>query len=104
MVIFESDILTVAFIDVDDTLVRSVGTKRIPIVPTIGYVKGLKAKGWELYCWSSGGAEYAKTSAKELGIEQCFVAFLPKPELMVDDVPPHLWREIKILHPSEIKT
>ena len=92
----------IAYVDVDDTLVRTAGTKRIPIPATVRYVKGLKAEGWELYCWSSGGGDYARESAVELGIADCFVAFLPKPELMIDDVPPQGWRYLTITHPSTL--
>jgi len=45
-----------------------------------------------LYLRSSGGAEYARASAAELGIEDCFVAFLPKPDVYLDDQPVHEWR------------
>jgi hypothetical protein len=92
----------VAYVDVDDTLVRSAGTKRIPILSTVRRVKALKEEGWQLYCWSSGGGEYARESAVELGIADCFVGFLPKPELMIDDVPPQEWRYLTIQHPSSI--
>jgi len=93
----------VAYIDVDDTLVRSAGTKRIPIVSVVAHVKALKEEGWTLYCWSSGGGEYAKASAEELGIAACFVGFLPKPNVMIDDVPPQAWPFLSVIHPAEIK-
>jgi len=48
-------------------------------------VSSLDAAGSTLYLWSSGGAEYARTIAKELGIEDCFAAFLPKPTHILDD-------------------
>lgn len=82
----------VVFVDVDDTLVRSVGTKRIPMVPVVKRVRELYDQGVALYLWSSGGAEYARSSAVELGIEDCFVAFLPKPDAYLDDQPVHTWR------------
>ncbi|MBK8476331.1 MAG: hypothetical protein IPL39_08415 [Opitutaceae bacterium] len=66
-------------------------------------VKALKEEGWELYCWSSGGGEYAKTSAEELGIAACFVGFLPKPDVMIDDVPPQSWPFLRVIHPAEIQ-
>jgi predicted HAD superfamily phosphohydrolase YqeG len=69
----------VIFVDVDDTLIRSFGAKRIPIPSVIECVKQLKAEDAELYLWSKGGAEYARNSALELGIADCFVNFLPKP-------------------------
>ncbi|MBB6049368.1 hydrolase [Armatimonas rosea] len=93
----------VAFVDVDDTLVRSVGTKRIPMVRTIEHVRTLKNDGWGLYCWSAGGGEYARQSAEELGIADCFVGFLPKPNLMIDDLRPDEWRGFSILHPSNLQ-
>ena len=94
---------SVAFVDVDDTLVRSVGTKQIPMVRTIAHVRALKNDGWELYCWSAGGGEYARQSAEELGIADCFVGFLPKPTLMIDDLRPDEWRGFTVIHPSNLQ-
>jgi len=82
----------VIFVDVDDTLVRSVGTKRIPIPAMVERVREWHRAGETLYLWSSGGADYARSSAAELGIERCFVAFLPKPDVYVDDQAMHEWR------------
>ena len=79
------------FVDVDDTLVRSVGAKRVPMPAAIKAVKDLKASGMTLYLWSSGGAAYARASAVELGIEACFDAFLPKPDAYIDDQAVHDW-------------
>ena len=82
----------VVFVDVDDTLIRSIGTKRIPMPRVIDRIKSLHQEGATLYLWSSGGAEYARTSAQELGIVDCFVAFLPKPNIMIDDQTVSAWR------------
>jgi len=82
----------IAFIDVDDTLVRTVGTKRIPIPRMVARVRELHAQGAMLYLWSSGGTDYAHESAIELGIEECFIGFLPKPNLLVDDQPFSEWK------------
>ena len=82
----------VIFVDVDDTLIRSVGTKRIPMSPVVARIRALHQQGDALYLWSSGGAEYARASAIELGIADCFVAFLPKPDVYLDDQPVHEWR------------
>jgi predicted HAD superfamily phosphohydrolase YqeG len=82
----------VVFVDVDDTLVRSVGTKRIPMTGVVARVRELHAAGLALYLWSSGGADYARSSAVELGIESCFIAFLPKPDAYLDDQAVHEWR------------
>ena len=90
----------IVYVDVDDTLVRSVGTKRIPMPGAISHVRQLKAEGAELYCWSSGGAAYARASAEELGLAECFSAFLPKPHILLDDQPIGEWRRLAQVHPN----
>jgi hypothetical protein len=92
----------VAFIDVDDTLIRSVGSKEIPIPSSVKKVKDLHAEGWILYCWSSGGAEFAQRIAESLGISSCFKAYLPKPNLLLDDMEPSNWPDFRIVHPSQL--
>ncbi len=91
----------VSFIDVDDTLVRSAGSKRFPMQRMIERVRELHTAGMRLYCWSSGGAEYAHRSAVELGLGDCFVGFLSKPDLLIDDQPPVVGRSLVCLHPNE---
>lgn len=65
-------------------------------------VAALKAAGASLYCWSTGGAEYARVAARELGLEHCFVAFLPKPTILLDDQPPAEWRLCRYVHPLNV--
>jgi predicted HAD superfamily phosphohydrolase YqeG len=91
----------VVFVDVDDTFVRSVGTRRLPMPTVIQHIRELKEQGAILYCWSSGGAEYAEQSAAEFGIADCFVAFLPKPNVLLDDQSLNDWRYLKCVHPAE---
>lgn len=95
-----TDKTLIIFVDVDDTFVRSFGTKRIPIRATIEHLKAIKSKGADLYCWSSGGAEYARSSAKEFGIEDIFTAFLPKPHVFIDDMEISEWRNSLQMHPN----
>ncbi|MEZ4320783.1 MAG: DUF705 domain-containing protein [Myxococcota bacterium] len=90
----------VVYVDVDDTLIRSFGSKRIAMSHTIERVQMLHAEGVELYCWSSGGADYARESAREVGLEGCFRAFLPKPTALIDDVEVANWGLVE-LHPNE---
>jgi hypothetical protein len=85
----------IVFVDVDDTLVRSVGTKRIPIPRVVARIKALYQEGAILYLWSCGGADYARESARELGISDYFVAFLPKPTIIIDDQAVSDWRYCK---------
>jgi len=90
----------IVYVDVDDTLVRTVGTTRIPMVAVIEHVRRLKADGAELYLWSAGGADYCRQTAAELGISDCFVAFLPKPRIMIDDQEVREWVFCTTFHPS----
>jgi cation transport ATPase len=90
----------IVFVDVDDTLVRSVGTKRIPMPSVVASVRALHESGAEVYLWSSGGAEYARMSARELGIEECFASFLPKPTSYIDDQPVEEWRFCRHVYPA----
>ena len=83
----------VAYVDVDDTLVRSFGSKRIPMTEMVNHVRELHRDGIVLYAWSSGGGDYARHAARELGVEDCFAAFLPKPNI-IDDQSPAQWRRL----------
>ena len=91
----------VVYVDVDDTLVRSYGVKRIPMPAVIATIRHLYAQGVTLYCWSSGGAEYARASAEEFDIADCFQAFLPKPDALLDDQEIADWRRLREVHPNE---
>lgn len=91
----------IVYIDIDDTLVRSVGSKRIPITSVIEHVRRLKAAGATLYLWSSGGAEYCRTTAAELDLADCFSAYLPKPTAYIDDQPLASWRLCKHYYPMQ---
>ncbi|MFZ5891916.1 MAG: hypothetical protein ACOY0T_12750 [Myxococcota bacterium] len=55
----------------------------------------------QLFCWSSCGAEYARRSAEEVGLVGCFVAFLPKPHVLLDDQHPVDWRRLLHVHPFQ---
>ena len=91
---------TIIYVDVDDTLTRTVGTKRIPIPEVIAHVRQLKSDGAKLYLWSAGGADYCEEIAEELGLRECFVAFLPKPRIMIDDQEVRDWVFCTTFHPS----
>ena len=88
------------YVDVDDTLVRSAGGARIKMPAVIKHVRSLFAEGAVLYCWSAGGGEYAKQMAEELGIADCFVAFLPKPNVLIDDQAQANWPRCITVHPA----
>jgi hypothetical protein len=92
----------VVFVDVDDTLVRSSGNNRIPMVSVIDHIRSLAGSGATLYCWSSGGPDYAKESAEELGISECFLGYLPKPNVFLDDQSPETWTRTIHVHPLSV--
>lgn len=98
----KTDRRLVVYIDVDDTLVRSAGTKTIPIPNVVEHVKQLAHSGAEIYCWSSVGAEYARNTAERLGIEQYFVGFLPKPNIVIDDQVIADWKRFATVHPLNV--
>jgi hypothetical protein len=89
------------YVDVDETLIRNYGAKRIPMPNVIRHVQELKSQDAMIYCWSSGGAAYAKEIATELGIEECFEGFLPKPQVVIDDLALSNWRNLIEVHPNE---
>lgn len=88
------------YVDVDETFLRNYGTKQIPIPSVIEHIKALKDEGAILYCWSSGGAEYARASAQKFGIALCFEGFLPKPHVAIDDMPFDTWNNLLQVHPN----
>jgi hypothetical protein len=98
----KADTRLVVYIDVDDTLVRWAGTKTVPIPSLVEHVRQLANSGAELYCWSSVGAEYARTTTRNLGIEGCFAAFLPKPNIVIDDQAISDWKRFASVHPLNV--
>jgi hypothetical protein len=46
----------VAYVDVDDTLVRSAGTKRIPMVSVVRHVRALKEEVLRRLLWVPEGS------------------------------------------------
>src|SRR5215203_876620 len=92
------------YVDVDDTLIRSAGSKRIPIPAVIRHVCELHEKGVLLYCWSSGGGDYARESATEVGIAHCFAGFLPKPNVVIDDQRVIDWPQFLHVYPASCRT
>ena len=92
----------IVFVDVEDPLVRSAESKRIAITSVGEWVAALKQAGATMCCWSTGRADYAREVARELGLEHCFVAFLPKPTIMLDDQPPAEWRLCRHVHPFNV--
>lgn len=94
---------TVFYVDVDDTLIRYAGTKRMPIPNVVAHVRQLCKGDAILDCWSTNGADYARSIARELGVENCFAGFLPKPNVLIDDQEVSSWKRFVTVHPMEIE-
>lgn len=62
----------IIYVDVDDTLVRSFGSKQIAMSATQDYVRKLKKAGASLYCWSSGGADTPETMQRRPAWQTAF--------------------------------
>jgi hydroxymethylpyrimidine pyrophosphatase-like HAD family hydrolase len=93
----------VIFIDVDDTLIRSIGNKRIPIPATLDALHKLHQEGHTLYCWSRGGAAYAQSVTDQLAITHLFAAIIAKPDQMIDDESwQQLTAKIVLTHPNQL--
>lgn len=93
----------IIYVDIDDTLVRHVGAKMIPIPKTVAWVRTQADKGAQLYAWSQGGGDYAARCVQTLGLDDCFVACLPKPSYAVDDRLPTQWPGCQWIHPMNLK-
>jgi hypothetical protein len=74
----------------------------IPMPATINHVRSLAVDGVELWCWSTGGADYAKSIAVGLEIADCFTGFLPKPNVIIDDQNVAEWRQCLEVGPGSL--
>ena len=93
---------TVIYVDVDDTLIRSVGPRRIPNPHLLNRLPALIRTATAAYLWSAGGADYAREVATELGIDHLFTGFLPKPTLYIDDQPAANWPNCRHVLPTNL--
>ena len=72
------------YVDVDLTLVDAFG-RMLPGADDA--MRHLHKSGCHLFLWSTGGAQYCREVAGRLGILELFEAFLPKPDIFIDDMP-----------------
>ena len=69
----------------------------------VEHLKGLEHQGCGLFAWSTHGAEAARGYAIEAGIEGLFEAFLPKPNVLLDEEAPDEWPGLTVQGPSALK-
>lgn len=89
----------IIYCDVDNTLIDH---NNSPKKNTLKYLEYARSKGAVLYLWSQGGADYCRDIANQLGITHWFKAFLPKPEIVVDDLPIKAPFISKHIHPIQL--
>lgn len=92
------------YVDVEGTLINSIGNKTVAIEDVVKHIQELFEHGAILYCWSSAGADFAQQTAIALNLEKCFQAFLPKPNILIDDISIDSWRRLMQVHPSKCVT
>lgn len=78
--------LPYAYIDVDLTLVDL----DLNLLPEVAERLPALAAHYNLVCWSSGGAEYAKGICDRYMLSEHFIVFLDKPYIIIDDDPEHI--------------
>lgn len=72
------------FVDVDLTLVDE--HQRLKPNAVEGLLT-LAEAGCRLYLWPTGGANYCRAIAERYEVAPLFEAFLPKPDVFIDDMP-----------------
>ncbi|QRN96696.1 hypothetical protein JRI60_48250 [Archangium violaceum] len=90
---------TAIYLDAEDTLVPGTLDKRVSHERMVLRVRELAQRGAGLYLWSHHGAEHARKVAAELGLEDCFRAFLPKPQVLIDSQGLEDWG-VSEIHPA----
>lgn len=90
------------YIDIDDTLIRTVGSKAIPMVRTIEFINSINQSNDSIYLWSRGGAEYCRQIAEKLNITSNIKGYLPKPDVLIDDCDISQWNFMTVIHPNSI--
>jgi hypothetical protein len=79
------------YVDVDLTLIDELGR----LLPSA--VEGLltlREAGCRLFLWSTCGADYCRDVATKYELLPLFDAFLPKPDIYIDDMPSTIFRSL----------
>ena len=85
----------VAYIDIDQTIVNTAG-EALP--GACERIEQLAVQyGYELVAWSRTGRSYALETLERLGIAKWFMAFLTKPDFVIDDDPDSIMGHAHIL-------
>lgn len=79
------------FVDVDLTLVDHAG---VLLPNAVEAIRILYDGGCHLFLWSTGGAEYCRNTAERARIADLFEAFLPKPDIYIDDMPSTIFKSL----------
>ena len=77
------------YVDVDLTLIDELG-RLLP--DAVEGLLTLREAGCTLFLWSTCGADYCREVAGKYEITPLFEAFLPKPDIYIDDMPSTVFR------------
>jgi len=91
------------FVDIDGTLERKLLGFELPVKASVEGIRELKRRGAIVFLWSVGGADHARTAARNAGIEALCDGFLPKPHVYVDDKSVSRWEDCERWKPSRLR-
>jgi hypothetical protein len=91
----------VIYVDADATFIQSEAGP-VPVQSVVRHLRSLVAAGAELYCWSTAGAAHSEEIARAVGTADCFRAFLPKPQVVIDRQPVREWPVVDT-HPNDCR-
>lgn len=89
----------ILYVDVDDTIIDH---HDVPKQHVLKFLEYARSQGCQLYLWSQGGGDYCLEIAEKLGIKDWFLAFLPKPDVCVDDLEINARFIQKHIHPIQL--
>ena len=72
------------FIDIDGTITPDCGHTIFPLA--IETIQELSEKS-NIFIWSAGGFNYCEEIVNKLNLEEFICGFMPKPEIVIDDLP-----------------
>lgn len=86
--------LHTVYIDMDLTIVDIYGA----LLPGVAdRLIEMRERGYELYCWSAGGEEYARALLVKHRIITLFKNVMDKPTMIIDDNPESLLKYPKVI-------
>jgi hypothetical protein len=93
----------IIYVDANALFTQAADATRTPAQSVIKHVRSLHLAGVELYCWSAAGGAFCEEVVREMGLEACFRACLPKPNVIIDRERVTEWTSLVHSHPSDCR-